>query len=77
MSSSAFFSDPEGDEDHDLTRKIAKFASPLSAQSLVGPPPDSPPQSGPGETTPQTGSLRYAPQQATPKSLDSAAEEAV
>jgi hypothetical protein len=69
MSTSAYFSDPEGTEDDDLTLKqqIARFTSPLSAQSLVPLPPSSPPVSATGQSTPQTGSLSYAPTQSRPK----------
>ena len=59
-----FSSDDEGD---DLQRQIAKVMSPQSAQSLVPPPPNSPPASDTAQSTPQTGSLKYAPQQAQPK----------
>ena len=41
--------------------------SPQSAQSLVPPPPNSPPASDTAQSTPQTGSLAYPPQQAQPK----------
>jgi hypothetical protein len=40
--------------------------SPAEAQSLVLPPPDHAPVSGPGESTPLTGNLAKPPSQATP-----------
>jgi hypothetical protein len=54
------------DEDDDQRRALAGLISPAPAHSLVPPPPDSPPQSGPAQSTPRTGSLAMAPQQAQP-----------
>ncbi len=51
------------DEESRLLRKIL---SPAEAQSLVLPPPNHAPASGPGESTPLTGSLAKPPSQATP-----------
>lgn len=51
------------DEEERLLRKIL---SPAEAQSLVMPPPDHPPLSGPAESTPLTGNLARPPSQATP-----------
>ena len=59
-----FGSDDDGD---DLQRALAKIMSPQPAQSLVPPPPNSPPASDTAQSTPQTGSLAYPPQQAQPK----------
>jgi hypothetical protein len=47
-------------------RLLRKILSPAEAQSLVMPPPDHPPVSGPGESTPLTGNLAQPPSQATP-----------
>src|ERR1700684_328374 len=55
------------DEGDDLQRALAKIMSPQSAQSLVPPPPNTPPPSDTGQSTPRTGSLNYPPQQAQPK----------
>src|ERR1700684_397701 len=61
------FSNPDEADQADLQRQIAKVVSPQSAQSLVPPPPNSPPASGTAQSTPQSGSLAYPPQQAQPK----------
>ena len=45
---------------------LKRILSPADAQSLVMPPPDHAPYSGPGESTPLTGNLAAAPTQATP-----------
>jgi hypothetical protein len=47
-------------------RLLQQILSPAEAQSLVMPPPDHAPVSGPGESTPLTGNLTKAPSQATP-----------
>ncbi len=47
------------DED-EASRLLRKILSPAEAQSLVLPPPDHAPQSGPGESTPLTGNLANA-----------------
>jgi len=47
-------------------RLLEKILSPAEAQSLVLPPPDHPPVSGPGESTPLTGNLARPPSQAVP-----------
>ena len=52
--------------DDEASRLLRQILSPAEAQSLVLPPPHHPPQSGPGESTPVTGSLAKAPSQATP-----------
>jgi hypothetical protein len=49
------------------TQLLQGLISPVPAQALVTPPPDTPPRSGPGETTPLTGSLAAPPSQATAK----------
>jgi hypothetical protein len=54
------------DQDDEASRLLKKILSPAEAQSLVLPPPDHAPASGPGESTPITGSLAKAPTQATP-----------
>ena len=41
----------------EASRLLKKILSPAEAQSLVPPPPDYAPASGPGESTPITGSL--------------------
>jgi len=59
------------DQDHgavnedEASRLLKKILSPAEAQSLV-PPPTHAPSSGPGESTPLTGSLARPPSQATP-----------
>jgi hypothetical protein len=55
--------DPGEDEASRLLRQIL---SPAEAQSLVMPPPDHAPQSGPGVSTPLTGNLARPPSQVTP-----------
>jgi hypothetical protein len=60
-----FFAFPS--EDDDVNKKLAGLLSPVPAQQLVPTPPNSPPQSGPGQSTPRTGSLDYSPTQAQPK----------
>ena len=45
---------------------LKKILSPADAQSLVMPPPDHAPRSGPAESTPLTGNLAAPPSQATP-----------
>jgi hypothetical protein len=52
--------------DDEATRLLKQILSPAEAQSLVLPPPDHAPQSGPGESTPLTGNLARPPSQATP-----------
>jgi hypothetical protein len=52
--------------DDEASRLLKKILSPADAQSLVLPPPDHAPRSGPGESTPLTGSLAKPPSQATP-----------
>ena len=52
--------------DDEASRLLKKILSPAEAQSLVLPPPDNAPQSGPGESTPLTGNLARPPSQATP-----------
>jgi hypothetical protein len=53
-------------EDDEANRLLRKILSPADAQSLVLPPPDHAPKSGPGESTPLTGNLANPPSQATP-----------
>jgi hypothetical protein len=55
------------DNEDNATQLLQGLISPVPAQALVTPPPDTPPRSGPGETTPLTGSLAAPPSQATPK----------
>jgi hypothetical protein len=52
--------------DDEASRLLRKILSPAEAQSLVLPPPDHAPPSGPGESTPLTGNLTKPPSQATP-----------
>lgn len=55
------------DEQEDETsRLLRKILSPAEAQSLVLPPPTHAPASGPGVSTPLTGTLAMPPSQATP-----------
>jgi hypothetical protein len=54
------------DQEDEASRLLKKILSPAEAQSLVLPPPDHPPVSGPAESTPVTGSLAKPPSQATP-----------
>ncbi len=56
----------EREGDDEASRLLRKILSPAEAQSLVLPPPDHAPQSGPGESTPLTGNLANPPSQATP-----------
>ncbi len=58
---------PFADDESNATQILQGLISPAPAQTLVAAPPDTPPQSGPGESTPLTGNLRAAPSQATPK----------
>jgi hypothetical protein len=53
------------DED-EANRLLRQILSPAEAQSLVLPPPQHPPRSGPGESTPLTGNLAQPPSQASP-----------
>jgi hypothetical protein len=53
-------------QDDEASRLLKKILSPAEAQSLVLPPPNHAPVSGPGESTPLTGSLAKPPSQATP-----------
>jgi hypothetical protein len=50
----------------EASRLLKKILSPAEAQSLVLPPPNLAPVSGPGESTPLTGSLAKPPSQAIP-----------
>ena len=54
------------DHEDEAGRLLKQILSPAEAQSLVLPPPDHAPVSGPGESTPLTGNLVKAPSQATP-----------
>jgi hypothetical protein len=53
-------------QDDEASRLLQQIMSPAEAQSLVLPPPDHAPVSGPGESTPLTGNLAKPPSQATP-----------
>ena len=53
-------------QDDEASRLLKQIMSPAEAQSLVLPPPDHAPLSGPGESTPLTGNLAKPPSQATP-----------
>jgi hypothetical protein len=48
------------------SRLLQKIMSPAEAQTLVMPPPNHPPTSGPGVSTPLTGNLAKPPSQANP-----------
>src|SRR5271154_6609522 len=54
------------DQEDEASRLLKKILSPAEAQSLVLPPPDHAPVSGPGESTPLTGNLALPPSQAVP-----------
>jgi hypothetical protein len=54
------------DQEDEAGRLLKKILSPAEAQSLVLPPPDHAPVSGPAESTPLTGNLAKPPSQATP-----------
>jgi hypothetical protein len=54
------------DQEDEASRLLKRILSPADAQSLVLPPPDHAPVSGPGESTPLTGNLAKPPSQATP-----------
>lgn len=58
-------------DDEDPKTALAGILSPQPAHALVMPPPSTPPRTAPGVTTPQTGSLAYAPTQAVAKNSDS------
>src|ERR1700688_1317037 len=53
-------------QDDEASRLLKQIMSPAEAQSLVLPPPDHAPVTGPGESTPLTGNLAKPPSQATP-----------
>ena len=53
-------------QEDEASRLLKQILSPAEAQSLVLPPPDHAPVSGPGESTPLTGNLAKPPSQATP-----------
>lgn len=53
-------------QEDEASRLLKQIMSPAEAQSLVLPPPDHAPVSGPGESTPLTGNLAKPPSQATP-----------
>jgi hypothetical protein len=56
----------EREGEDEAIRLLRQILSPAEAQSLVLPPPDHAPPSGPGESTPLTGNLANPPSQATP-----------
>jgi hypothetical protein len=53
-------------QEDEASRLLKQIMSPAEAQSLVLPPPDHAPITGPGESTPLTGNLANPPSQATP-----------
>jgi hypothetical protein len=55
--------------EEEASRLLQKILSPAEAQSLVPPPPSHACVSGPGESTPLTGSLAKPPSQATPSRM--------
>jgi hypothetical protein len=64
MTEDRHYRDALGDDE--ASRLLKKILSPAEAQSLVLPPPDHAPPSGPAESTPLTGNLARPPSQATP-----------
>jgi hypothetical protein len=54
-------------DESNAAQLLQGLISPAPAQSLVAPPPDTPPPTRPGQSTPVTGSLATPPSQATPK----------
>jgi hypothetical protein len=56
--------DDSGEDE--ASRLLKQILSPAEAQSLVLPPPNHAPASGPGGSTPLTGNLQRPPSQATP-----------
>jgi hypothetical protein len=64
MTEDRHYRDALGDDE--AGRLLKKILSPAEAQSLVLPPPDHAPPSGPAESTPLTGNLARPPSQATP-----------
>jgi hypothetical protein len=75
MSSSGYALPALGEDEEDqVIPGLKSLISPTSAAAIVGPPagtpPDTPPRSQPGVSTPRTGTLDYAPTQATPKRTD-------
>jgi hypothetical protein len=58
-------------QDDEASRLLKKILSPAEAQTLVPPPPAHAPRSGPGESTPLTGSLAKPPSQETPSRANS------
>jgi hypothetical protein len=54
------------DQEDEASRLLKKILSPAEAQSLVPPPPNKAPVSGPGESTPLTGSLAKPARQGIP-----------
>jgi len=53
-------------QEDEASRLLQQIMSPAEAQSLVMPPPDHAPVTGPGESTPLTGNLAKPPSQAAP-----------
>jgi hypothetical protein len=65
----------DDDQPWQPSQMLQGLISPAPAQSLVAPPPDTPPSTQPGQTTPLTGNLANPPTQATPKIAPSSSEE--
>ncbi len=55
------------DQEDEASRLLKQILSPAEAQSLVLPPPDHAPVSGPGESTPLTGNLTKAAYRRRPR----------
>ena len=60
-----------------ISKMLQGLISPAPEQSLVAPPPDSPPPTQPGRSTPLTGNLATALTQATPTTAPAPAKEGV
>jgi hypothetical protein len=58
---------PFADDESTAAEMLQGLISPAPAQALVYPPPDTPPPTRAGESTPVTGSLATPPSQAKPK----------
>lgn len=78
IADSSFFDAPTSPFDEEsIGQRLRKIISPADASDLVpkmsSSPPDSAPAHQPGQSTPLTGSLDYAPREAIPKNLDTQA----